>query len=381
MKNHETSPLIVHIIQRLAIGGMENGLVNLINHMAHYRYRHAIICITEATDFKKRIENRAIPVIDLKHFNSRDPRIHIQIWKALRSLDADIVHTRNLPTLEFQWTAALAGVHGRIHGEHGRDMYDLDGKNVKYNLLRQAVRPFVGRYITVSLDLEQWLLSTVGARRDRVTQIYNGVDIDKFRPRSAIRTYPGPASIFGATSFVVGTVGRMEEVKDPLNLVRAFLQIIQSNRKAHKRLRLVMIGDGSLRRAAWELLRTAHAEHFAWLPGDRDDVSDLLKSMDLFVLPSLREGISNTVLEAMATGLPVIATNVGGNPELVDNNTGMLIPHSDSAATAGAIQTYLDDPGKVSSQGRAGRERVGQLFSMDKMVAGYLNTYDLVLRK
>jgi glycosyltransferase involved in cell wall biosynthesis len=174
----ETSPLIVHIIHRLAVGGMENGLVNLINHMAHHHYRHAIICITEATDFKKRIEDRAIPLIEFKHFNGRDPRIHIGVFKALRSLDADIVHTRNLPTLEFQWTAALAGVRGRIHGEHGRDMYDLDGKNAKYNLLRKAVRPFVGWYIAVSRDLEQWLLSTVGARRDRVTQIYNGVDTE-----------------------------------------------------------------------------------------------------------------------------------------------------------------------------------------------------------
>src|SRR5262245_11134572 len=164
------SPLVVHIIHRLAVGGMENGLVNLINHMPRYLYRHAIICITEATDFKKRIENRAIPVIELKHFNGRDPRIHIKVCKALRSLDADIVHTRNLPALEFQWTAALAGVRGRIHGEHGRDVYDLDGKNVKYNLLRKAARSFVGRYIAVSQDLEQWLLSTVGARRERVTQ-------------------------------------------------------------------------------------------------------------------------------------------------------------------------------------------------------------------
>ncbi len=108
------SPLVVHIIRRLAVGGMENGLVNLINHMPGNRYRHAIVCLTEATDFKDRIDNKAIPVIELKQSNGRDPRIHIQVWKAPRALDADIVHTRNLPPLEFQWTAARA----RIHGEH-----------------------------------------------------------------------------------------------------------------------------------------------------------------------------------------------------------------------------------------------------------------------
>src|SRR5262245_52787922 len=119
---------------------MENGLVNLINHMPANRFRHAIVCLTEATDFKDRISNKAIPVIELKQTSGKDLRIHIRVWSTLRELGADVIHTRNLPTLEFQFTAALAGVRGRIHGEHGRDVYDLDGKNFKYNLLRKALR-------------------------------------------------------------------------------------------------------------------------------------------------------------------------------------------------------------------------------------------------
>ena len=201
------SPLVVHIVRRLAVGGMENGLVNLINHMPGNRYRHAIVCLTEATDFKDRIDNKAIPVIELKQTNGHDPRIHLRVWKTLRALGPDIIHTRNLPTLEFQLAAALAGVRGRIHGEHGRDMYDLDGKNFKYNLLRKALRPFVGRYIAVSRDLEQWLLATVGVKRERITQIYNGVDTEKFKPRGSRRDFPGPEGWLKANSFLVGTAG------------------------------------------------------------------------------------------------------------------------------------------------------------------------------
>ena len=375
------SPLVVHIVRRLAVGGMENGLVNLINHMPGNRYRHAIVCLTEATGFKDRIDNKAIPVIELKQTNGHDPRIHLRVWKTLRALSADIVHTRNLPTIEFQLAAALAGVRGRIHGEHGRDMYDLDGKNFKYNLLRKTLRPFVGRYIAVSRDLEQWLLATVGVKRERITQIYNGVNTEKFKPRGSQRDFPGPEGWLKANSFLVGTVGRMEAVKDQLTLVRAFIHLARSSPTVQERARLVIVGDGFFRQPALELLRNAGLQGAAWLPGERTDVAELMRAMDLFVLPSLREGISNTILEAMATALPIVATNVGGNPELVDPNvTGYLVPHSDPVQMANAIQRYIEDPSIAARQGKAGLEKAQTRFSMEAMVNGYLGVYDSVLR-
>jgi sugar transferase (PEP-CTERM/EpsH1 system associated) len=375
------SPLVVHIVRRLAVGGMENGLVNLINHMPGNRYRHAIVCLTEATDFKDRIDNKAIPVIELEQTNGHDPRIHLRVLRTLRALGADIIHTRNLPTLEFQLAAALAGVRGRIHGEHGRDVYDLDGKNFKYNLLRKALRPFVGRYIAVSRDLEDWLLATVGVKRERITQIYNGVNTEKFKPRGSRRDFPGPGGWLKPDSVVVGTVGRMEAVKDQITLVRAFIHLVQSSSIARERARLIIVGDGSLRQPAVELLRNAGLQDAAWLPGERTDVAVLMRAMDLFVLPSLREGISNTILEAMATGLPIVATNVGGNPELVDPNvTGYLVPHSDPIQMANAIQRYIDDPSIAARQGKAGLEKAQTRFSMEAMVNGYLGVYDSVLR-
>ena len=192
----------------------------------------------------------------------------------------------------------------------------------------------------------------------------------------------GPEGFVASKSFVVGTVGRMEAVKDQLTLVRAFLHLVQDNPDARERMRLVMIGDGSLRRPAKELLRKAKVEGLAWLPGERRDVAEIMRAMDLFVLPSLRVGISNTILEAMATGLPVVATEVGGNPELVNaGETGELVPHSNAPAMAKAITNYSSQPEKARDHGRNARRKVEREFSMEAMVNGYLRTYDNALHQ
>ncbi len=375
-------PLIAHVIQRLAVGGLENGVVNLINHMPEDRYRHAVICLADATDFSLRIKNKGVAVLALGQRRGHDFGVHRRLLKLLRRLRPAIVHTRNLTALEFQAVAALAGVPGRVHGEHGRDMYDLDGANTKYNLFRKTLRPFVQHYTAVSVDLAQWLVDTIGVRPERVTQIYNGVDADRFRPRRGPRAQVGPEGFLSADSYVVGTVGRMEAVKDQLTLARAFVHLVQTREEARKRLRLIVIGEGSQRTSAIALLRNARMEDLAWFPGESDEVSELMRALDLFVLPSLREGISNTILEAMATGLPVIATRVGGNPELVeDGKTGALVPHSDALSMAVAIGSYLDNADKTTAHGEAGRRRVESKFTMNSMVAGYLAVYDSLLRR
>ena len=375
-------PLVAHVIGRLAVGGLENGLVNLINHMPRERYRHAIICLTDSTEFKTRIQSNDVAVIELNKAPGQDLRVHARLWNVLRQLRPDIVHTRNLPALECQLTAALAGVRGRIHGEHGRDMYDLDGTNFKYNALRRVMHLFIHRYIAVSRNLADWLVNTVKVPRQRVTQIYNGVESEKFRPRKGPREAVGPGGFCSSESFVVGTVGRMEPVKDQLTFVRAFIHLLCEDTDLGPRMRLILVGDGSLREQALDLLRQAQAEKLAWLPGERSDIPEIMRAMDLFVLPSIREGISNTILEAMASGLPVIATDVGGNPELLaPGKTGMFVPPSDPIALAGAIRSYFEDAEKRSEHGAAGRIRIENEFTMAAMVDGYLKTYDVIMRE
>jgi sugar transferase (PEP-CTERM/EpsH1 system associated) len=346
------------------------------------RYRHAIICLTDSTEFKLRIRRSDVPIIDLRKRPGHDLGVYVRAWKALQSLRPDIVHTRNLPTLEFLLLAALTLRTSRVHGEHGRDVYDLDGSSRKYNVFRRLARPFVHHYIAVSSDLATWLTRTVGVPTPKVSYIWNGVDTDRFRPRSGPRTGIFPEDFAKPGTFIVGTVGRMQEVKDQLTLARAFVLLLQTEVQARERLRLVIIGDGPLKEQAIRLLRAAQAESLAWLPGERTDIPEIMQALDLFVLPSLAEGISNTILEAMACGLPVVATRVGGTPELVDEGkTGFLVPPADPASMAHAIGRYLNDETLLKAHGEAGRRHVLAQFSKEKMVNGYLAVYDSVLRR
>lgn len=378
MTKHEP-PLIAHIVHHFRVGGMENGMINLINHMPEERFRHVVICLDDYTDFRARIRRSDVDFYALAKPAGRDVSWYFRLWRLLRTLSPDIVHTRNLSAIEGQFVAAAAGIRARIHGEHGRDVFDLHGKNRKYNLLRKLARPLVRRYIAVSRDLAQWLIHTVGVSPQRVSQIYNGVDSALFHPREGTRQI-GPAGFATETCFVIGSVGRMAEVKDYPNLVRAFIRLLEIEPAARQRARLVIIGEGVAREACLNLLREAGAEDLAWLPGERADVAALMRNMDLFVQPSLGEGISNTILEAMACGLPIVATRVGGNPELVeDAHNGTLVPVSDPETLAQTLLNYFHSGRMVETQGRASRTRIESHFSLQAMAQGYLSVYENVL--
>src|SRR5215510_2710006 len=178
----QTAPLIAHIIYGLKTGGVENEVVNLINHIPPERYRQAIVCITDYSDFRLRIHRPDVECYALHKPPGKVPGFYVKVWRLLRRLGPQIVHTRNLTTLVTQIPATLAGVPVRIHGEHGRDMLDLDGSNVKYQRVRRMMRPFVHEYIALSRDLEAYLLGKIGVAQLRVTQIYNGVETEVFRP-------------------------------------------------------------------------------------------------------------------------------------------------------------------------------------------------------
>jgi sugar transferase (PEP-CTERM/EpsH1 system associated) len=380
MNSGSDIPLIVHVVFSLGTGGLENGLVNIINRMPQDRYRHAIVCLTEAGEFASRIMQPGVPVISLHSGQGHSFGLYWQLWKTFRTLNPTIVHSRNLATLEAQIPARLLSGVKTVHGEHGRDVFDLEGKNKKYNLLRKMVRPFVGRYVTVSKDLKRWLMETVGVSKRRVVQIYNGVDQEQFHPGDGKPMDLPPAGFLSAESFVIGTVGRLAAVKDQATLIRAFKLLLDANPADKNDLRLVIAGDGPLRRELEELVSELGIARSVWITGDRSDIADVLRLFDLFVLSSLGEGISNTILEAMATGLPIVATDVGGNPELVQEGvTGRLIPGEDPAVLAASLQQCIGDREQLIRMGAASLEKVKTQFNWQKTVEQYLSVYDEVV--
>ena len=373
-------PKVVHIIYALGTGGLENGLVNIINRSPTDRYRHVIVCLTDATNFAKRITAPSVEVIQLHKKPGQDWGLYFRLFRTLFSLRPDIVHTRNLASLEMHaLTLLLPGVK-RVHGEHGRDIYDLDGTNKKYNFLRKILRPFIHCYIAVSKDLESWLKGTINVPDTKLRQIYNGVDSEKFYLRQQTKTDITPEGFLPNSPIVVGTVGRIAEVKNQKLLVNGVKFLIEKRPELKAHLRLVLVGDGPLYSSLKDYVTEIGLSDLVWMAGDRDDVAELMQLMDVFVLPSLAEGISNTVLEAMATGLPVIATNVGGNPELIsEGENGRLVKVGDEEGLAEAIGGLVDNPALRAEMGKKGIDRVKSIFNWQRAVSEYLGVYDELL--
>jgi len=375
--SHSGTPLIAHVIYRLGVGGLENGLVNLINRLPESRYRHVIISLTEVSDFRQRITRSDVACFALNKRPGNDVKMLWKLWRLFRKLRPTIVHSRNLAALEAQLPAWLAGAPCRIHGEHGRDVYDMDGTSRKYRWIRRLYQPLVTRYVPLSQELEGYLRNQVGVADAKIRPICNGVDVESFRPlvprdREAVL----PPGFADPDSVLVGTVGRLEPIKDQLTLVRALAEMC-TRRPEDNRLRLLLVGDGSQKAEIEALAASEGIRDRVWLAGNREDIVRLMSAMDVFVLPSLAEGISNTILEAMASGLPVVATRVGGNAELViDGETGLLVPRADPKAMAEALLRYLDDDTLRSRHGTAARQRAVERLSIDVMVRNYQDVYD-----
>jgi sugar transferase (PEP-CTERM/EpsH1 system associated) len=369
-------PLIVHIVFRLDYGGLENGLVNLINRLPWGDFDHAVIALTAASAFRERILRPDVRLFELHKQPGKDPVAYWRLWKLLRQLRPALVHTRNIGTIECAFVALLAGVPVRIHGEHGWHVHDIDGKSSRYRIMRRTFGLCVNRFVAVSKELERWLVDRVGIASGKVVHICNGVDLARFQPQARHSIRGLPDATFPAGSVVAGSVTRFSAIKDPLNLVRAFIVARAALEGSGINLCLLMAGDGPLRQEALLLISQSGLAEFCWLPGSRDDVPELLQSMDIFVLTSLREGISNTVLEAMASRLPVVASATGGNLELVEAGaTGDLVPPDNSEALAQVLVSYARDPALRLRHGEAARSRAERLFSLQGMVDRYRAMY------
>jgi sugar transferase (PEP-CTERM/EpsH1 system associated) len=372
--------LIAHVINRLDFGGLENGVVNLVNRLPPERFRHAILCLSGYTDFRRRIRRDDVPVLSLDKQPGKDPAAYLRMWRLLRALRPQVLHTRNVGTVDMQWIGWAAGVPGRVHGEHGWTADDAQGLDPRRLAIRRACRPVVHRWMAMSQDIARWLERDVRVPASRVRQLYSGVDTQRFSPDGeSVADAPWPAT---GEAVTVGTVGRLDPVKNQRSLLESFHTILERHRELRGRLRLIIAGDGSMRADLQQSAQRLGIGSQVWLPGARSDVPELMRSLDVFVLPSLNEGISNTILEAMACGRPVVAARVGGNAELVEHETtGLLYEPGDPDGLAQALSRYASEPELRSRHGRAARGRVLECFSLEAMVCRYADFYDELLAR
>jgi sugar transferase (PEP-CTERM/EpsH1 system associated) len=344
---------ILHIMDSLGVGGTELGVANIVERTRD-RIDHVMCCVRHDGAVADRLRRGGTEVIVVGKAAGNDWRVPLRLTRVCRRVAPDIVHTRNWGSIDGIVAARLARVPVIIHGEHGREAADPEGANRRRNRVRRLLAPLVDRVVTVSDQLRHWLIAQVGIPARKIAVLHNGVDVERFRPRpdrERLRATHG----YSATDVVVGTVGRLDRVKDQ----GALLDALALLSREHPNLRMLIVGDGPEYPALQRRVTTDGFGGRARLLGYREDVPEMLSLMDVFVLPSVGEGMCNTILEAMAVGLPVIASAVGGNPELVkDGETGILVPACNRRAFAEAIARYATDADARLQHGDAGHEYV-----------------------
>ena len=355
---------VLHLLYSLGVGGMEMGVHKLLTGLDRAQVETSVCSLTP--DENASVWPRDNRVITLPRRRGNDPFTVIRLVRLMRHLRPDIVHTHSWGTLcEGVSAARLAGVSCVVHGEHGT--MELRPRNV---WVQSRVWRRVARVLAVSSVLADRMSQVTGFERRDITVIRNGVDLSRFggvareRGRQLLGLSPD--------AYVAGTVGRLVPVKDQDNLLEAFARVAGSVGRFHG----LIAGDGPLRTQLAQRIHALGLETRVRLLGERSDVPEIMSALDVFVLSSKSEGLSNTVLEAMASGLPVVATAVGGNGELVvPDTTGLLVPAGNPQAIADAILQLDTDAIRRARMGVASRARAEAEFSIEGMLLKYTQLY------
>jgi sugar transferase (PEP-CTERM/EpsH1 system associated) len=374
---------VLHVLLSLEPGGLENGVVNVINGLDPARFESQVCCLKQAGEFAHRIADPGVRVHEMGWLGGNDLRMPLRLARLFRASGAHIVHTRNAESFFYGFAGAkLARVPALVHSEHGRTFSD---RRARFAAQRVMTR-YTDAVFAVSGQLKADLVRHVGIPAAAIEVLYNGVDLDRFGrgttqastqadlqadSRAAIRREWG----LGPGAFAVGSVGRLVAVKNYALLLRAFAAAGLAQRGGH----VVLAGEGAERAALEALAQSLGIRAHVHLLGHREDVHRLLPGFDLFVLPSVSEGMSNTLLEAMAAGVPPLASAVGGNAEIVRAGVdGRIFPSGDEAALARELVELEASPTLRAALGAAARERVQAAFDIRAMVGRYEQLYERV---
>lgn len=357
---------VVHLVLALEVGGLEKVVLNLARLAAPDAFEPHVICLREPGALAPQFAALGVPVESLDCPDLPKGRTLFRLIQRLRRLRPHVVHTHNPGPHLFGAAAARAtGVPVVVHTKHGRNQPGR-ARAVAWNRLASALSDGIVCVSEATADVAR-RVERVPRRKLRV--IRNGIDLAAFPAR------PQPG---GAAAPAIH-VARLQRIKDQPTLLKAVRLVAD----AEPGFRLDIVGDGPDRAALQALTKELGLTGHVRFLGERADVSALLSSASLFILSSLSEGVPLTLLEAMATGLPAVVTDVGGNREIVvPGETGLLVPPGNPAALAEAIRTLWTDPDQARRLGAAGRRRAEKEFDMRRVAARYESLYrELLDRK
>ncbi|MDI1443265.1 glycosyltransferase [Polyangium sp. 6x1] len=367
---------VAHVVLGLRAGGLERVVLDLVQGIDRARFDPMVVALDEPGELSPRLAPMDVPLRLLRRGKGLDPAVIGELADLFGREGIDLVHTHNPRPHVHGAIAALAArrVTGKrprvVHTKHGRNYPDDLGR-VLANRMASALSD---RIVAVSDDARRVALSIERGSARRLVTIRNGVDTRAYKPGDATRARHAlgvPAGVLH-----VGCVARLSAEKDHASLIQAFARV----RTSHPGARLTLVGDGAERASLEELVKKFGLQGAVSLLGHRDDVAALLPGFDLFALASRTEGTSLTLLEAAAAGLPIVATRVGGNPEIVTNGeTGLLVPAGEPAALADAIGSVWARPDRAR-MGAAGRALVEERYGIGKMISAYETLYAEVLR-
>jgi sugar transferase (PEP-CTERM/EpsH1 system associated) len=364
----------MHVVDQLAKGGLENGLVNLVHHLDPKRFEHVVYAVRRLGPNAARLRMDRVRVVCQ---GKQDTDFPIQVGmlaRGIREFKPDIVHSRNWGAVEAVLAARWVRSCLIVHSEHGLES-DANAKEPRRRILfRRLAFELADRVLSVSHQLRDLHARRTGFAPDRITVIHNGVDAQRFFPDPAARARIREELGLSEDEFCIGCVGNLLPVKDHMTMLKA-LEVFAG---ASQHWRLVIAGEGPERRS----LERTIGQHPEWkervlLMGTSDRIPELLNAMDVYVLPSVSEGISNSLLEAMSSGVPVIVTATGGNPEVVvDGESGLLFPVGDSSRLAEQLTLLRTQPDLRLRLAHQATRRVREEFSIESMVRNYAQLYE-----
>jgi sugar transferase (PEP-CTERM/EpsH1 system associated) len=355
---------VVHLVASFDTGGLQNGIVNLANHMDTGRVRHTVLSISPQMGLADRLQHADALSLNIGAGTHRGA--WRQVAESLRELDADILHTRNQATWPDGIRAARqARIRSRIHGFHGRDMGQIDGLPFTRRLLGRVLATATNRFVALTPSMRDEFAAEFFISPSRIDVIANGFDLSRFGPRAV--------DAKKLTPFTVATIGRLAPVKNISLLLRSFAGMKHRQQDD----RLIVAGDGEERTTLELLTEKLGIAACVEFPGMVEDPESIYSAADIYVQPSLYEGMSNTIVEAMASGVPVIATNVGGNCDVVgQDGGGVLVPSNNADTLTAALDNWRSDKAARRESGLVGQQRALKRFSLERMVEAYLAVYE-----